>query len=99
MLLPQPRAEFSVALCSPSAALLEKPWLWPCSSAMPTASLCLCSPPLTRLAALLANSFPEAGHREIPVLMYAALVLLGITLVVNIFGAIILERATTAEAR
>ena len=55
--------------------------------------------PANTLAALLANSFPEAGHREIPVLMYAALVLLGITLIVNIFGAVILERATMAEAR
>ncbi len=55
--------------------------------------------PANTLAALLANSFPEAGHKEIPVLMYAALVLLGITLIVNIFGALILERAATAEAR
>src|SRR5271157_3886830 len=56
--------------------------------------------PANTLAALLANSFPEAGAREIPVLMYAALVLLAITLVVNIFGALILERATSkAEAK
>jgi len=55
--------------------------------------------PANTLAALLANSFPEAGRREIPVLMYAALVLLGITLVVNIVGAVILERATGAEAK
>src|SRR5208337_398965 len=52
------------------------------------------------LATLLGNSFPEAGAREIPVLMYAALVLLAITLVVNMFGALILERATSkAEAK
>jgi len=50
--------------------------------------------PANTLAALLANSFPEAGAKEIPVLMYAALVLLAITLVVNIFGALVLERAT-----
>jgi len=56
--------------------------------------------PANTLAALLANSFPEAGAREIPVLMYAALVLLAITLVVNMFGALILERATSkAEAK
>jgi phosphate transport system permease protein len=62
-------------------------------------SLSLFSPANT-LAALLANSFPEAGRREIPVLMYAALVLLGITLVVNILGALILERAAAqAEAK
>jgi len=56
--------------------------------------------PANTLAALLANSFPEAGAREIPVLMYAALVLLAITLVVNMFGALVLERATSkAEAK
>jgi len=56
--------------------------------------------PANTLAALLANSFPEAGRREIPVLMYAALVLLGITLAVNIVGAVILERAVAqAEAK
>jgi phosphate transport system permease protein len=54
--------------------------------------------PANTLAALLANSFPEAGAREIPVLMYAALVLLAITLVVNLFGALVLERAS-AETR
>ena len=56
--------------------------------------------PGNTLAALLANSFPEAGPRQIPVLMYASLVLLAITLIVNIFGAIILARAAAqAEAR
>jgi len=55
--------------------------------------------PANTLASLLANSFPEAGAREIPVLMYAALVLLAITMIVNIFGALILERAAAkAEA-
>ena len=49
--------------------------------------------PANTLAALLANSFPEAGAKEIPVLMYAALILLAITLVVNIVGAVVLERA------
>jgi len=56
--------------------------------------------PANTLAALLANTFPEASAREIPVLMYAALVLLAITLVVNMFGALVLERAAAkAEAR
>jgi phosphate transport system permease protein len=50
--------------------------------------------PANTLAALLANSFPEAGPKEVNVLMYAALVLLGITFVVNIVGSLILERAS-----
>jgi phosphate transport system permease protein len=50
--------------------------------------------PANTLAALLANSFPEAGPKEITVLMYAALVLLAITLAVNIAGALILSRAS-----
>src|SRR5271169_4514945 len=54
--------------------------------------------PANTLAALLANSFPEASAKEIPVLMYAALVLLAITLVVNIFGALVLERAAGKAA-
>lgn len=56
-------------------------------------SLSLFSPANT-LAALLANNFPEAGQKEIGVLMYAALVLLAITLLVNILGAAILQRAS-----
>ncbi len=56
--------------------------------------------PADTLAALLANNFPEAGAKEIPVLMYAALVLLAITLIVNMFGAVVLERAASkAEAK
>lgn len=58
-----------------------------------TLSISLFSPANT-LAALLANTFPEAHPKEITVLMYAALVLLGITLVVNVIGALILERAS-----
>jgi phosphate transport system permease protein len=49
--------------------------------------------PANTLAALLANHFPEAGAAEVGALMYAALVLLGITLIVNIVGTIILQRA------
>lgn len=49
--------------------------------------------PANTLAALLANHFPEAGTAEVGALMYAALVLLGITLIVNIAGTLILQRA------
>ena len=52
--------------------------------------------PANTLAALLANTFPEAHPKEIGVLMYAALVLLGITLAVNMVGAFILQRASAA---
>jgi phosphate transport system permease protein len=52
-------------------------------------SLSLFSPANT-LAALLALNFPEAGRREVEVLMYAALVLLAITLVVNVIGEAIM---------
>jgi phosphate transport system permease protein len=55
-------------------------------------SLSLFSPANT-LAALLANNFPEAGAKQVGVLMYAALILLGITLAVNIAGAVIIQRA------
>jgi phosphate transport system permease protein len=54
-------------------------------------SLSLFSPANT-LAALLANSFAEADERSLGVLMYAALVLMGITLAVNILGALILQQ-------
>src|SRR4029077_16463020 len=50
--------------------------------------------PANTLAALLANSFPEARANDVAILMYAALVLLGITLVVNLVGAMILRRAS-----
>jgi len=43
--------------------------------------------PANTLAALLALNFPEAGPHEASVLMYAACVLLLITLLVNIAGA------------
>ena len=51
--------------------------------------------PANTLAALLALNFPEAGPREVQVLMYAALVLLAITLVVNLIG----EAIMTISAR
>jgi phosphate transport system permease protein len=49
--------------------------------------------PANTLAALLALNFPEAGLLEVQVLMYAALVLLAITLLVNLIGEVILTRA------
>jgi phosphate transport system permease protein len=52
--------------------------------------------PANTLAALLANNFPEAGPKQVGVLMYAALVLLGITLVVNVIGSLMLQRASAA---
>ena len=57
-------------------------------------SLSLFSPANT-LAALLANNFPEAAKKDVAVLMYAALILLAITLFVNIIGSIMLERASS----
>jgi phosphate transport system permease protein len=50
--------------------------------------------PANTLAALLANNFPEARPKDVAVLMYAALVLLGITLLVNMIGAFMLQRAS-----
>jgi phosphate transport system permease protein len=50
--------------------------------------------PANTLAALLANSFPEAGPKQVTILMFAALVLLGITLLVNVAGAAMLQRAS-----
>jgi len=49
--------------------------------------------PANTLAALLALNFPEAGPREVAVLMYAALVLLAITLLVNVAGGAIMAVA------
>src|SRR5262249_24586113 len=49
--------------------------------------------PANTLAALLANHFPEADQIEVGALMYAALVLLAITLIVNVAGTLILQRA------
>jgi phosphate transport system permease protein len=61
-------------------------------------SLSLFSPANT-LAALLALNFPEAGPREVQVLMYAALVLLAITLIVNALGEAIMAVASRKVAR
>jgi len=48
-------------------------------------SLSLFSPANT-LASLLASNFPEAGQVEVHALMYAAMVLLAITFLVNVLG-------------
>jgi phosphate transport system permease protein len=45
---------------------------------------------------LLANHFPEAGTVEVGALMFAAMVLLAITLVVNVVGTTIVTRADAA---
>ena len=50
--------------------------------------------PANTLAALLALNFPEAGPRQVQVLMYAALVLLAITLLVNVVGGAIMSLAS-----
>ncbi len=42
--------------------------------------------PANTLASLLASSFPEAGQIEVQALMYAAVVLLAITFIVNVVG-------------
>lgn len=59
--------------------------------------------PADTLAALLANKFPEAASPiDVGVLMYAALVLLGLTLVINVIGEAIIRRdgnASPAHAR
>lgn len=52
------------------------------------------SSPGNTLAALLANHFPEAGEIEVGALMYAAAVLLLITLTVNVLGSLIMQRAS-----
>jgi phosphate transport system permease protein len=50
--------------------------------------------PANTLASLLASNFPEAGQIERQALMYAALVLLAITLAVNVAGNYILALTT-----
>lgn len=63
-----------------------------------TVSMSIFSPANT-LAALLALNFPEAKDHEVSVLMYAACVLLIITLLVNIIGAAIITRTTLGGAK
>jgi len=47
--------------------------------------------PANTLAALLASTFPEAGDIERGALMYAAVVLLVLTLAVNMLGVLIMQ--------
>jgi phosphate transport system permease protein len=51
--------------------------------------------PGNTLAALLANQWGESGDVEKAALMYAGLVLLGITLLINIIGTLILQRTAS----
>ena len=53
--------------------------------------------PGNTLATLMANQWPEAGVAEKSALMYAGLVLLGITLLINSVGTLILRRAVRVE--
>ncbi len=55
--------------------------------------------PANTLAALLALNFPEAGPRQVQVLMYAALVLLAITLLVNVIGGTIMALASKESSK
>jgi phosphate transport system permease protein len=48
------------------------------------------------LAAMLANKFPEASSLEVGALMYAALVLLAITLTVNLIGTLIIRKTSVS---
>jgi phosphate transport system permease protein len=50
--------------------------------------------PADTLAAMIANRFPEASRTEVGLLMYAALVLMAITLLVNIAGTWVIRRTT-----
>jgi phosphate transport system permease protein len=59
-----------------------------------TLSWSLFSPGNT-LAALLANQWPESSELEKGALMYAGMVLLSITLLINVIGTLIVERALT----
>jgi len=54
--------------------------------------------PANTLAALLALNFPEAAAHQVQVLMYAAIVLLVITLLVNVAGTAVLTYATSGVA-
>jgi phosphate transport system permease protein len=56
--------------------------------------------PADTLAALLANKFPEAASPlDLGVLMYAALVLLTLTLLVNVVGEMIMRHQSSAVGR
>ncbi|OLP18114.1 phosphate ABC transporter permease subunit PstC [Leptolyngbya sp. 'hensonii'] len=48
--------------------------------------------PGSTIASLLANQFAEAGGLQVSALMYAALILFGLTLLVNIFAELLVRR-------
>jgi phosphate transport system permease protein len=54
--------------------------------------------PSSTLASLIASKFPEASQVELEALMYAALVLLAITLLVNVVGALIVRGTSVRTA-
>ncbi len=60
------------------------------------AKLSLFSPGNT-LAALIANNFPEADQDQVKVLLFAGVVLLAITLVVNVLGAGVIQFANRGK--
>src|SRR5215469_954926 len=86
------RPESSARSSWVSGALSARRWRSRCSPAMPTSSVGRSFLRPTRWQ-LLANKFPEADTIEVGALMYAALILLGITLLVNVVGTLILQRA------
>ncbi len=53
--------------------------------------------PANTLASLLASNWPEAGAVEQQALMYAAVALLGVTLVVNIIGTVIMALSSKQQ--
>lgn len=53
--------------------------------------------PGNTLASLMANQWPESSEIEKEALMYAGLVLLGITLAINMIGTLILQRTVKLE--
>ena len=48
--------------------------------------------PANTISSLLANQFAEAGGLQIAALMYAGLVLFGLTLIVNVLAELIVRR-------
>ena len=54
--------------------------------------------PANTLSALLANQFAEAGGLQISALMYAALLLVIMTLATNLLGEVVLRRTQKATA-
>lgn len=55
--------------------------------------------PGNTLAALIANQWPEASKWERGGLMYAGLVLLGLTLLINILGVLVIRRSSPVQGR